>query len=312
MKLSELVAYRNLLEEYSLENIHAHTRQQLQAVMHQIVNHSLQFKQFSRDLGNDAAAIDTAFARFKDTVFGIKQHLDVLIEDCYPDMYSESMRWFTYESVYETNEYILNRKLKMDATDQEQMLGRLLRYTDWRYPGLCLRPGLEKWVEHLVPLDPLYLVDINQELLQPAVLAFNEQYQRRLRLYTVQEHNNSNILNQLPNNQFGYVFAYNWFNFKPMEVISQYLRELWLKIRPGGVLFMTINDCDFAHGVALAEHNYMCFTPGSRVMKIAEDLGFETLHRYRGLGDVAWFEFQKPGKLHSIRGGQALAKIVEK
>lgn len=312
MQLSELVAYRNLLEQHCLDDIHNHTTQQLQAVMHPIVNHDLQFKQFSLDLAQDAAAIDSAFADFKKTVFDIKQHLDVLIEDRHPDMYRESLRWFTYESVYETNDYILNRRLKMDSVDQEHMLGRILRYTDWRYPGLCFRPGQEKWVEHLVPMDPLYLVDINHDLLQPSVSAFHEQYQRRLRLYTVQEHHSAKYLDQLPNNQFGYVFAYNWFNFKPMEVITQYLNELWLKIRPGGILFMTLNDCDFAHGVALAEHNFMCFTPGSRVMKAAEDLGFETLHRYRGQGDLAWLEFQKPGKLSSLRGGQALAKVVEK
>jgi hypothetical protein len=56
----------------------------------------------------------------------------------------------------------------------------------------------------------------------------------------------------------------------------------------------------------------MCFTPGTRIMKAAETVGFDTLDRHRGLGDVAWLEFQKPGKIYSLRGGQTLAKIIEK
>lgn len=313
MKLSDLVDYRNLLEEYSLESIHHQARQQINAVMHQIVNHGLQFKQYSRDIGHDASEIDLAFKKFSSTVNEIKQHLDVLIEQRHPEMYRESTRWFNDESIHETIDYILNRRLHIDPEGEELLLGRILRYTDWRLPGLCFRPGVEKWIEHLVPLDPLYLVDNSLELLDPCVSKFHPQYQRRLRLYAVNDYNsNKNILGTLPNNQFGYVFAYNWFNFKPMEVIEQYLRELWLKIRPGGVLLMTFNDCDFAHGVALAEKNFMCFTPGVRIMQIAESIGFDTLDRYRGAGDVAWFEFQKPGKIQTLRGGQTLAKIIEK
>jgi hypothetical protein len=56
----------------------------------------------------------------------------------------------------------------------------------------------------------------------------------------------------------------------------------------------------------------MCFTPCTRIIKAAETMGFDTLDRYRGEGDVAWIEFQKPGKIYSLRGGQTLAKIVEK
>jgi hypothetical protein len=313
MKLSDLVDYRNLLEEYSLEDIHHQLRQQINAVMHQIVNHGLQFKQFSREIGQDAASIDSAFIKFGSTVKEIKQHLDILIEQQYPDMFRESTRWFNHESIYETNDYILNRRLAVDSESEELLLGRILRYTDWRLPGLCFRPGREKWIEHLVPLDPLYLVDNNLELLEPAVSSFHPQYQRRLRLYAVNDRNdNKAILNDLPNNQFGYVFAYNWFNFKPIEVIEQYFRELSLKVRNGGVVFMTYNDCNFAHGVALAEKNFMCFTPGNMIIRAAESAGFDLTERYKATGDVAWLEFQKPGKIYSLRGGQTLAKIVEK
>jgi hypothetical protein len=39
----------------------------------------------------------------------------------------------------------------------------------------------------MVPLDPLYVVDTAQELIDPAVMAFNETYRARLRQYVLDE-----------------------------------------------------------------------------------------------------------------------------
>jgi hypothetical protein len=174
------------------------------------------------------------------------------------------------------------------------------------------RPGLEAFVEQLVPLDPLYLADQDLALLQPAVKGFTKEYQRRLRLYEIPERTDQLLLSQLPDGQFGYCFAYNYFNFKPLEVINQYLQELWNKMRPGGVIFFTFNDCDYSQGVGLAEKKFMCYTPGHMIVEHAENLGYEINQRHRGKGDVCWLEIQKPGKITSMRGGQTLAKIVAK
>lgn len=312
MKLSELIDYLNLLDKHSMFNIHHEARHSIDTVVHDIINHGLQFKRYSHDIIADANNIDRAFEQFTNTVESIKNHINELVQELEPERYRESMRWFNHESIYETNDYILNRRLHISPEDQELMLGRILRYTDWRLPGLCLRPGQEKWVEHLVPLDPMYLVDNNLELLEPAKSGFHEDYQRRLRLYTIKETLGTPILGELPTEQFGYVFAYNFFNFRPLEIIEQYLKEFWDLLRPGGVVMMTFNDCDYAHGVALSEKNFMCYTPGKKIQELAEAVGFDINDRHHGEGDVAWIELQKPGVITSIRGGQALAKIVKK
>ena len=312
MRLSDLVDYRNLLDEFDLTTVQGEATHKFNAFAHKVINHGLQFNRFSHQIAADGEAIRSAFTAFGDTVDSIRQHLDQLINERKPEQYRESLRWFEFESIYETNDYILNRRLHLTPEDQEELQGRVLRYTDWRLPGLCFRPGMESWVEQLVPLDPLYLVDINTELLAPAVNKFHPDYQRRLRLYTVKEKLNEPLLTQLPNNQFGYVFAYNWFNFKPMQIIEQYLREMLIKLRPGGVMLMTFNDCDYAHGVALAERNFMCYTPGTALAQRAEAIGFDVIHRYKGSGDVAWIELQRPGNIETMRGGQTLAKIMPK
>lgn len=312
MKLSELVDYKNLLDGFVLDDIHHTARHRLDGVVHKVVNHHLQFNKYSDNIIADGHAIDRAFSKFSSTIKDIHGHLENLIEEQHGDYLAKSLQLYQDEMCFDTNEYILSRKMYMDPNSAELLQGRILRYTDWRVPGLMFRPGLESFVEQLVPLDPLYLADENLELLEPAKQGFTPEYQRRLRLYAIPERAkpSQSLLHQLPANQFGYVFAYNYFNFKPLEVINQYLSEIWDKLRPGGAVFMTYNDCDYAHGVALAERSYMCYTPGSMILSHAEKLGFELLHRHRGEGDVSWFEFQKPGEITSLRGGQTLAKVV--
>ena len=308
--LSNLVDYKNLLDTFSLQDIHHESRHRLDGIIHQVVTHNLQFEQYSNQIIKDGHNIDQAFATLQQTLDQIRQYLVKSIADLEPRYYQESLRLYQEEMCYETNEYILNRRMYLDSESQERLQGRIVRYTDWRLPGLIFRPGLESFIEQLVPLDPLYVVDQNLALVQPAVSKFTPEYQRRLRLYAVDEKSTQPILAQLPSAQFGYIFAYNYFNFKPMEIIKQYIVEFWHSLRPGGVVFMTINDCDYAHGVALAEGSFMTYTPGSEIVKFAEANGFEINDRYRGTGNVAWIEFQKPGEIHSLRGGQTLAKIV--
>jgi len=310
MKLSTLVDYKNLIDTFSLADIHHEARHRLDGVIHQVVNHSLQFDNYSDKIIQDGHNVDRAFDAVQITVDQIRQQLEKNILALEPNYFQESLRLYEQEMCYETNEYILNRRMHLDHESLDRLQGRIMRYTDWRLPGLILRPGLESFIEQLVPLDPLYVMDQNLELLEPAVSKFTPQYQRRLRLYAVDEKTPRPILSALPLGQFGYIFAYNYFNFKPMEIIERYLTEFWSILRPGGVVFMTINDCDYAHGVALAEGSFMTYTPGTRIVKFAEQLGFEILDRYRGAGNVAWIELQCPGDIRSLRGGQTLAKIV--
>jgi hypothetical protein len=126
----------------------------------------------------------------------------------------------------------------------------------------------------------------------------------------INDYEHSDALSELPINQFGLIFAYNYFNYKPIKVLKWYLDSMWQQLRPGGVAVFTFNDCDFAQGVLLSEQNFMCYTPGTEVVSHASSIGFEILDRHRGQGDLAWLEIKKPGEIESIRGGQTLAKIV--
>jgi SAM-dependent methyltransferase len=120
------------------------------------------------------------------------------------------------------------------------------------------------------------------------------------------------ILDKLPNNQFGTIFAYHYFNHKPVPIICKFLNEFYQKLRPGGSVLMTYNNCDLAHGVIRAEHTWMLYTPRRLIERHATELGFELIQAYDGKGDVSWLELRKPGDITSIRGGQTLAKVLVK
>jgi hypothetical protein len=219
--------------------------------------------------------------------------------------------------VQETNlrmhvENILNNRLIVTDESQDLILNRITRVSGWQNTTMILRPGAESWIHHMVSNDPIYLVDENHELLKPVLSQFNDMYQRRLRTYTIREDQDQDILWQLPNNQFGLVLAWNYFNHRPFEIIRQYLTELYKKIRPGGLLLMTYNDCDRWEGVKSAEAKTGLYTPGLLIKSFAESLGFEQHFSYHDHGPWTWIEFRKPGEWQSYRGGQALAQILPK
>jgi SAM-dependent methyltransferase len=142
--------------------------------------------------------------------------------------------------------------------------------------------------------------------------SFNEGYRRRLRPYTILERQDGEILANLPDNQFGFIFAYNFFNFKPFEVIRKYLKEMHTKLRPGGVLAMSFNDCDSSKGVDLVERHFCCYTPGYLIIELANSIGYQLIFTQNDGGPSTWVEFQKSGTITSLRAGQALAKILPK
>lgn len=312
MKLQEVVAYINLLDSLSADAECNEAVRILSSILHVVSNHPLQPNMFSKTLANDFETISSGINAFRFTLDQLKQRLHEEIESQESEYLRESKRMFDHEMPYETNEYILNRKLNIDPDSNILLRSHLRNLGDWRLPGLIFRPARETFIEDMVPLDPLYLVDHHEELLKPSVESFTPEYQRRLRQYVINDRHAGHILADFPTNQFGLVFAYNYFNFKPLELIQRYLTELYDVMRPGGTLIMTYNNCDRSQGVGLVDRGFMCYTPKRHIQRHAESVGFESTFEHDGLGDLSWLEFVKPGKIESIRGGQTLAKIVAK
>jgi hypothetical protein len=312
MKLSEIVDYLNVLDSLHVPSKCNEALSQLAAILHTVQNQRPDLNPCQTQLNTQFDLLNIGVSNFAATVDQIKDHLRKRILEHEPDMFRESSRLFHHEMPFETNDYILNRRLRVDDQSLIELQARIKILTDWRLPGMMLRPGLEKFIEEMVPMDPLYLVDTHQDLLTPSIQKFTVEYQRRLRPYVIDDRQAGPIMDQLPNNQFGFVFAFNFFNFRPLELIQRYLTELHSKLRPGGSLIMTYNNCDRSHGVALAEKNWMLYTPKHLILEHAQSLGFVQTADRDGQGDLSWLEFKRSGDIDSLRGGQSLAKIIAK
>lgn len=314
MKLSQLIAYRNAIQDFSVSEVQTEATMELDKIMHEVdINRGIELSATTK-LEHSLTKIDKSFVEFKQHLAELKQQIDTEIAKLEGPYFAESYRLYKEEISRDSVDYILARKTSMSPESYELMLNRIKYYNDWRYPGLIIRPGNHKFINNMVNYDPLYLVDREPDLLIPAIGMFPEQYQKRLRSYYIDENNfESPLLSALPNNQFGLCLAFDFFNFKPLEVLKQYLVEIYQKLRPGGVLAMTINDCDYIAAMVLVDNFFGCYTPGRLVLDFAEDIGFELQYRQHKDGEpVTWLELKKPGQLTSLRGGQTLAKLVRK
>jgi len=310
MKLSEIVAYLNLLDTLDVRNEAAEATRRLAAVLHAVTNHVLQVDTCSQDLEQNFDSVKFGLEDFERTLDRIKQRLVQMLHEREPEYLVESYRLFDQEMRHDRPQYILSRKLEIDNRSRVALQYRLKNLTDWRLPGMIIGPRTETFIEDMVPMDPLYVVDTHQELLDTAVKNFTPDYQRRLRQYVVNDYVPKAILNEIPGGQFGVIFAYNYFNYRPMEVIRRYLQEIASKLRPGGSFVMTYNNCDRAHGIGLAERSWMCYTPQRLIVKAAADAGLKLVSAADEPGDVSWIEFVRPGDIETLRGGQSLAKII--
>ena len=312
MKLSELVAYKTALGKLTTRTTQRDVELGLGQITHLVDSQSIQMGDFNQQLHDQYREIYHSLDRFEVLVDALKKEVDTQIEIAEKPWFQESYRLYDQEMRNDSADHILNRRPILSEDTENFLRVRIQNYVDWQHPGMIIRPGLEKFVEDMVGYDPLYLIDQSHDLLKPAAEKFTEEYQARLRLYTVKENINDEILDKIPNSQFGLCLAYNFFEFKPLEIVKKYMTEVYQKLKPGGTLIITFNDCSRDKAVMLAEQRYACYTPGGLIKELAANIGYVQKFSWDNDGPTTWLELKKPGELISMRGGQTLAKIINK
>jgi len=312
MKLSEIVAYLNLLNSLDVPSECDAAVKKLSHVTHVVADNAGQWQSASDKIIKTFDNLGSIIAKYSSEIEDLKGELRSEIEQREQEYLQASMRLYREQLIHRPVDRILNTRMRIDDSDDLSLRTHLKNLTDWRMPGMIIRPGVENYIEDMVPLDPLYVVDHHKELIRVATSKFTPEYQRRLREYVINDWADGPILSKMPNNQFGVIFAYHYFNHKPIPIINKFLTEFYEKLRPGGSVIMTYNNCDLAHGVIRADHMWMLYTPRRLIERHALDVGFELVHAVDGKGDVSWLELRKPGDITSLRGGQTLAKILAK
>lgn len=312
MKLSTLIDYRNQLEKSIPRDYAQMVDKQVGDSLYLVKNHEPRLEELADKLVEKNKKIHQAFDDYSQTLNGAAQTINALIDDLEPQYFADSYRNYSNEFINDTVECILNRRLNLTEISRTHLSARIKRHGDWQHAGMIIRPGIDDWTEDLVGCDPLYLVDKHIDLLRPTVEKFPPQYRGRLRMYLLDQTKDGNLLDFVPNEQFAFCLIYYFFNFLPLELIKSYLTEVYQKLKPGGTLAFTFNDCDQPGGVMMVENHFMCYTPGKLLLALAENIGYQVVHTYRIDNSAAWVEIQKPGTLTSLRGGQAMAKIISK
>ena len=319
MNFIELIRLSNYLSELTMQDVRESTAYRFNTIIHESdipeANVDNSFRERLTDTHN---LLQQTFLKFEQELDEFKLAVKTKIE-------KEGNVWLQksytmYEQQLETKlsqqpEAVRLHKNKPLALDEETMKmfrTRVGAYCSWLYPAMIIHPMLEPFVHDMSSGTPLYIVDESRYLIDPVLDQFNSVYRGRVRPYVIEESFEHPILDKLPDNQFGVCMVYNYFNYKPFEIIQKYIEEIYKKLAPGGTLIMTFNDSDRYQTIQLVEQNITFYTPGTLVYGWIEYVGFEEVYRYQTDDASTWLEIRKPGELTSLRGGQCLAKILPK
>jgi hypothetical protein len=312
MKLSAIVSYLNHLNNLSVGEEFALIHKSLEPIVHKVSTHDLQFGNFSDRLVGLQQDINRSLGLVHVVVEDLKKEIQKNIEQLEVNYLQQSYELYDQGMKNDSVEIMLNRRPILSPDVHDYIKARIRRHNDWHYPGMIIRPGVESWIQDLVALDPIYIVDVDRDMFEPSLAQFPPEYQNRVRRVIIKESTEVAMLAHLPQQQLSFILAYNYFNYKPIEMIKCFLQEIFNCLRPGGTFAFTFNDCDRAGGVELVERYYMCYTPGRLVLAAATMVGFEHIHSYHMDAAITWCELKKPGNLHNLRGGQSLARTIAK
>ena len=308
MKLSELVAYRDKLRKHDINTFNSMNTQIFDLLQAEIEDPEY-LTLFTEHRNKIMRKID----KFK------ADHLDYdhkLTEQIHAEEKSylvDSEERFKLNINNETIREKGQRLLEIQPDTKEYLETRIDHYARWDQAGLQICPSHGNLTHTLVSLDPLYLIDFSDILIKPVRDQFKEQYRNRLRSYQMPKFNKQQpLFSRLPQQQFGFILAYNFFDNMPISVIQATLKECYELLKPGGTMLFTFNDCDLPHNILLVEQGWKYYTPGRLVRHYLENTGFTVLKHFKESYGMAWFEVEKPGQLDSIKGGQTLASVHKK
>lgn len=310
MRLSDLVFYKEKIDQYSCRATEDAISQNLTEIIDGVNQRPIDVDGIQGRLESDLIDIKNSLQKFDNTLSMFRNQINQEIDIRQQEYFKISYQNYN-EVKAEPIENIKNRELRMGDDDLHLLKHRLRSYSDWKYPGAFIRPSSVDLFKEIVDCDPFYIVDIDYELLAPCLESVNPLYAGRLRSVVFDDRRDIE-LSALPKNQLGFIFVWNFLNYKPFEVIRDYLESFIKLLRPGGTLLFTFNDCDRSLPVKLVENAFASYTPGNMLETMARSIGFEIVYRHRGSYHCNWLEIKKPGNLTSMRGGQSLARIVAK
>jgi SAM-dependent methyltransferase len=267
------------------------------------------------DAGHSVLELDKDLDRLHADLKFCKDRFDLIVDRLDQDIQQEAQKFYTdnynLELRVESEAVDIIRKIRvMTLSDKlkQMIIDRLQFYTTWKYPALEIGCRDGEWAQYLVAADPLYVTDHYRDFLESTVKNFTPEYQQRLRQYLVKDYN----FDALPQNQFAFVFCWNFLNYRSLDTIKEYLKAVRNLLRPGGVFMFSYNNGDRHEQAGYAEGFWMSYMPKSMLVPMCESVGFEVVCttdvRNEGTA-VSWIEVKKPGTLQTVKAHQVLGEI---
>jgi len=272
---------------------------------------NVQTQLFQNELDQAHDAICDQLAQMRKVISDQKKSIEHQISSKHQEYFDISKE--IYDSgAQDSPEYIFDRyknsPLFKDPDVFELFISRIGLYTSWQKPGLQIHPLNGNITDYIKACDPLYLVDTDDQMLFYAKTLWNDKYQKRIAYYTMNE-KISNPLNQLPYNQFGFILCASYFNYKPLDIIVNFLKDFKQLLCDGGVAVFTYNNCSTPEGVDRVDKRFQTYVPKELLLEIIKNLGFEIIKAVDASATASWIEIKKPGEIKTVKGGQTLAEI---
>jgi SAM-dependent methyltransferase len=309
-KLTELVKIRELLESvYATDNI-VSAVETLETNLTSVTSDTP-----LTDVKSDVAQVINDLSRLHSDLQFNRDRYNLVLDRIDQQIQTEAQKFYTDNYSLELRveaEAVSNirkiRVMELSTEIQQAIIDRIQLHTTWRYPALEIGCRDGEWTKHMVAADPLYITDQYRDFLESAVKNFTPEYQQRVRSYHVRDTN----FDTLPTGQFGFVFCWNFLNYRSLDTVKEYLKSVRDLLRPGGIFMFSYNNGDRYEQAGYAEGFWMSYLPKSMLVPMCESLGFEVFHMqdYRGEGTaISWIEVKKPGTLETVKAHQVLGEI---
>lgn len=314
MKYSEALIQKSIIDNWDLSQEIKDLKNKLAVMTADIKNIELEnLESRLNQLNNDTKEILSNLEKILDdiqkTKDDAKKELIKLSKEPLSksyDIYDEYIKkgWNNPDVISSYRKY----DLFLDDEDRKKFDSFIKKYVSWQHPTLYIRPNSLHFVDSLKASDILYIAE-EAEIRPWLYKNLSKRFFESIRFKFIDESKENFLIEKFPAGQIGFILMENFLNFKPFDVIRQYLDESFLLLKPGGHIMFTYNNCDLASGVRNFENGLYCFTPGDLLKEICEASGFK-IEYSESNDNVSWLVLKKPGELTSIKGGKALGQII--
>lgn len=312
MKISELLRYQQAVSQALESGYQTTVSQILESMMSACVDQhyteephprltqaQTEIRSVRGRLGQDLDHMQSRLRNLHDTCEG-------LISSLHQDYINRSGKLYSRQYNTMTAQDVFDRSLPLTADQISVLRSRMAMNCAWTDSALLIRPGQQPWIADMSSANLLYVWDHDDAMLAPALAAYPDRLNGRIRVYTGSDRT---PFTMLPTAQMGMILALGFFEYKPLDIVCHYVTEFHRLLRPGGMALFSFNDGDTVAGAEFAEQNYRCYTPGTLIQQRARELGLETQELYHGANGVSWLQVQRPGQYRNLMGAPVLTKI---